>query len=84
MTCRVLELFAGIGGLRCAWPEATLVAAVDINQIARDVYLRNHSGPYHIREIASMRSSDARISAFVDLGICALSELLATQACCWP
>lgn len=64
--CTVLELFAGIGGLRCAWPEATMVAAVDINENARGVYLQNCEVPYLIREIASMRRDEmADLSADV-------------------
>lgn len=51
---RVLELFAGIGGLAAAWPEATVVAAVDINQQAARVYRQNFSHAYHVREIESL------------------------------
>ncbi|XP_055710554.1 tRNA (cytosine(38)-C(5))-methyltransferase [Phlebotomus papatasi] len=43
---RVLELFSGIGGMHRALKESctrfTVVAAVDINTIANDVYRENH------------------------------------------
>ncbi len=51
---RVLELFAGIGGLACCWSSAHVVAAIDINQNAAHVYRRNFSHPYAIREIQSL------------------------------
>ncbi len=55
---RVLELFAGIGGLASAWPAAEIVAAVDINQIAAKVYRQNFSHRYLIQEIESLSDSD--------------------------
>ena len=54
---RVLELFAGIGGLACAWPEATITAAVDINLRAAEVYRRNLPHDYWIREIDSLATA---------------------------
>ncbi|CAH0761357.1 unnamed protein product [Diatraea saccharalis] len=42
---RILELYSGIGGMHCAWKNAgikgEIVAAVDINNIANDVYKIN-------------------------------------------
>ncbi|MEZ6133347.1 MAG: DNA cytosine methyltransferase [Pirellulaceae bacterium] len=57
---RVLELFAGVGGLATAWPEAPIVAAVDINQRAADIYRRNYPHPYYIRTIESLRREDVQ------------------------
>lgn len=51
---RVLEFFAGIGGLACAWPEADIAVAVDINQQAAEIYRRNFSHTYLLREIAAL------------------------------
>ncbi|MCA9134081.1 MAG: DNA cytosine methyltransferase, partial [Planctomycetales bacterium] len=51
---RVLELFAGIGGLAHAWPEVKVVAALDINTQAASVYRRSLSHPYQVREIESL------------------------------
>lgn len=48
---RVLELFAGIGGLAAAWPEATITAAVDINQTAAELYRRNFLHPYVVESL---------------------------------
>ncbi len=46
---RVLELYSGIGGLAAALasvaPRATVVAALDINHLARQVYSANFSHP---------------------------------------
>lgn len=50
----MLELFAGIGGLACVWPEAEIVAAVDINSTAAEVYRHNFPHQYLIREIESL------------------------------
>lgn len=67
---KVLELFAGIGGLRAAWSEAHVVAAFDIDRHAREVYLQSQmqshaeSDPaaawadYHIREIQSLTAEE--------------------------
>lgn len=51
---RVLELFAGIGGFAAAFPRSEIVAAVDIDQSARDVYLANFRSHYFVKEIASL------------------------------
>jgi len=55
---RVLELFAGLGGVACACQGtefmADIVAAIDINQPAAAIYQRNFPHPYHIREIESL------------------------------
>ncbi|RMF43812.1 MAG: hypothetical protein D6753_04170 [Planctomycetota bacterium] len=44
----VLELFAGIGGMACAWPEAADVVAVDINRSAAELYRSNFPHLYVI------------------------------------
>ena len=54
MKPRLLELFAGVGGVACAWPEAEIVAAVDINDRAKEIYQANFSHPFWSREIASV------------------------------
>lgn len=59
---KVLELFAGIGGLAAAWRAAKVVAAIDINHLARQTYQRNYSHPYLIREIESI--SDAEFASW--------------------
>ncbi|XP_063623575.1 tRNA (cytosine(38)-C(5))-methyltransferase [Cydia splendana] len=45
MTHRILELYSGIGGMHCAWKDSglpgTIVAAVDINTVANEVYKHN-------------------------------------------
>ncbi|MEO8269718.1 MAG: DNA cytosine methyltransferase [Aureliella sp.] len=51
---RVIELFAGIGGMAAAWPEATVLAAIDINQKAQRVYQQNFSHRYCVQEIESL------------------------------
>lgn len=48
---RGLEWFAGIGGFAYAWPECPIVAAIDIDATARQVYQYNRTGQYLIREI---------------------------------
>jgi site-specific DNA-cytosine methylase len=50
----VLELYAGLGGLSAAWPEANVIAAIDIDRDARQVYQQNFSSPYHTLEIESV------------------------------
>ena len=50
----MLELFAGVGGAACAWPEAEVVAAMDINDRAREFYQANFSHCYQVREISSV------------------------------
>ncbi|GIX00490.1 MAG: DNA methyltransferase [Pirellulaceae bacterium] len=47
----VLELFAGIGGVACAWPEAENVVAVDINRQAAAVYRANFRHRYEVLTI---------------------------------
>ena len=61
MPLRVLELFAGIGGLACSWPNAKIVTAVDISHIARGVYEANHvkrreDSPFLVRSIESLKT----------------------------
>ncbi len=51
---RIVELFAGIGGLAAAWPEAKVLAAIDINQLAQRVYQQNFSHRYRVQEIESL------------------------------
>jgi site-specific DNA-cytosine methylase len=55
---RVVEFFAGIGGLACAWPEAEIRAAIDINQKAALAYRRNLKHRFLIREIESLADSE--------------------------
>jgi site-specific DNA-cytosine methylase len=50
---RVLELFAGLGGLAATWPEADIAAAVDIDQQAAHIYRQNFPHPYVVQEMAS-------------------------------
>jgi site-specific DNA-cytosine methylase len=56
--CRVLELFAGLGGFAAANPSTEIVAAIDIDRRAKDTYLRNFSHAYHIREIESLEDRE--------------------------
>ncbi|MEM8735021.1 MAG: DNA cytosine methyltransferase [Planctomycetota bacterium] len=51
---RLLEFYAGLGGVSTAWPEAHGVAAFDINQNAQRVFEANHDSPYWVREIESL------------------------------
>lgn len=51
---RVLELFAGIGGLSAASPAARIVAAVEIDRTANAVYRLNHPHPVATAEIAAL------------------------------
>lgn len=51
---KVIELYAGIGGFRAAWPESETCAAFDINQLAQKVYKQNFSCPYHLEEIQNL------------------------------
>lgn len=52
MSEKVLELFAGIGGAAAAFQGiAPVVAAVDINQNAAEVYRRHFPHPYLVRAI---------------------------------
>lgn len=59
---RTLELFAGIGGLRAAWPESGTGIAIDIHTGAQQVYHANFQSPYLIREIESL--SDDQFQSF--------------------
>jgi site-specific DNA-cytosine methylase len=54
MPIRVLELFAGIGGLAHAWPDADIVQAIDIDTGAQRVYQSNFSHPYLCRELETI------------------------------
>lgn len=49
-----IELFAGIGGFACAWPECGQVTAIDIDAQAREVYQRHWPHRYLVREIGSL------------------------------
>lgn len=51
---RVLELFAGIGGFAAAFPDLKIVAAVDIDCSAREVYSNNFKHPFSVKEISSL------------------------------
>ncbi|MCR9291433.1 MAG: DNA cytosine methyltransferase [bacterium] len=52
LVSQILELFAGIGGMHAAWPEAQTVAAYDINRVAANVYQDNFdSVDYRVREL---------------------------------
>jgi site-specific DNA-cytosine methylase len=51
-------MFAGMGGMASAWPEAQVMAAVDINQRAQVTYERNHRGPFWVREIESLTDDE--------------------------
>lgn len=58
---RVLELFAGIGGCAAAVDgRAKVVAAVDINGQALDVYALNFTHPVYRRTIESIPDADLR------------------------
>ena len=54
---RVIELFAGIGGLSAACPWLDVVLAIDIDRDARSVYEANFASPFAIRELASIPNS---------------------------
>mgnify|MGYP003631780319 CR=1 FL=1 len=51
---RVLELFAGLGGLACSWPEAEIAVALDINVNAQQLYRLNFHHDYRLRTLESM------------------------------
>lgn len=57
---RVIELFAGIGGMSAAWPEAKVLAAIDINQLAQRVYQQNFSHRYYVQDIESLSMETLR------------------------
>lgn len=50
---RALNLYAGIGGLEVAVPDLEVVAAVDIDVQASEVYRKNFAGPYLNVELAT-------------------------------
>lgn len=59
MTVRTLELYCGIGGCAAALgANAEIVAAVDINQVALDVYRHNFPHPVEARNIESIVAAD--------------------------
>jgi site-specific DNA-cytosine methylase len=51
---RVLELFAGIGGFSAAYSPREVVAAIDIDQAAKQTFERNFGSPYYTRAIESI------------------------------
>ena len=62
---RILELFSGIGAVAvAAGKSAEIVAAVDINQSAMQIYRANFNSPTHVQEITSL--SDQQLSGFAD------------------
>jgi site-specific DNA-cytosine methylase len=59
MTMRVLELYCGIGGCAAALGnDAEVVAAVDINRLALEVYAANFSHPVAARTLDSIEPAD--------------------------
>ncbi len=60
MTHRVLELFAGLGGLACAAGGHIESVAIDIDQHAKRVFVCNYGDNYITREIESLSSADLR------------------------
>jgi site-specific DNA-cytosine methylase len=59
MAARVLELYCGIGGCAAALdPEAEVVAAVDINRAALEIYRHNFPHPAVARTIDSIGAAD--------------------------
>lgn len=58
VSTRVVEFFAGIGGLSASWPEASIVAAIDINGLAASVYRQNFNHPYYVCELQSLADSE--------------------------
>jgi len=59
MAARVLELYCGIGGCAAALgPAAEIVAAVDINRVALEVYHHNFPHPAAPRAIDSIGATD--------------------------
>ncbi len=51
---RAIEFFAGLGGFATAWPEVDIATAIDIHQVAAQIYAANHRHPFWIREIESI------------------------------
>ena len=61
MALRVLELYCGIGGCAAALePSADVVAAIDINRTALEVYRHNFPHPAVPRTIDSIDAADLR------------------------
>lgn len=63
MKHKILELYSGIGGMHCAWNESGLkgeiTMAVDVNNIANDVYKHNFPGIHLInRNIQSLTAKE--------------------------
>ncbi len=54
---RLLELYAGIGGVAQALGDAGIVGAVDIDQKARRIYELNFKADYHTLELESVTRS---------------------------
>ena len=66
MSIRCLELYCGIGGFAVAAAQLrwTVVGAIDINQIAAEVYRLNFSHEHQVRTIESIHPADlARFEA---------------------
>ena len=52
---RVLELFSGLGGWRCALKDrGRVVAAYDVSEAANATYALNHGEPPRARELATV------------------------------
>ncbi|CAH4032954.1 unnamed protein product [Pieris brassicae] len=63
MKHKILELYSGIGGMHCAWKDAGLdgdiIAAIDINTVANEVYRENFPNTYQItKNIQSLTVSE--------------------------
>ncbi|CAF4926546.1 unnamed protein product [Pieris macdunnoughi] len=63
MKHKILELYSGIGGMHCAWKdsglEGDIVAAIDINTVANEVYRENFPDTYLItKNIQSLTVSE--------------------------
>jgi site-specific DNA-cytosine methylase len=64
VTLRVLELYCGIGGCAAALPPgAEVVAALDIDRTALEVYRANHPHPAEVCTLESLRADDVRLDA---------------------
>lgn len=60
---RLLELFSGLGGVSAALSrQHQVVVAIDINELASEVYRANFSSPFQVREIMSL--TDQHLSDF--------------------
>ena len=56
---RVLELFSGLGGWRCALGDrGNVVAAYDVSEVANDTYALNHREQPKARELATVPLAD--------------------------